>query len=52
LSRVYLGVHWLSDIVAGVAAGMVWLATTIALYEMSRRMRILRRGRTAAASGR
>jgi undecaprenyl-diphosphatase len=47
LSRVYLGVHWISDIVAGVAAGLVWLAATIAVYEVSRRFRALKavRGR-------
>lgn len=42
LSRVYLGVHWISDIVAGVAAGIVWLAAAIAVYEVSRRFRALR----------
>ena len=41
-SRIYLGVHWLSDIVAGVSAGLVWLATTTATYEVYRRMRVLR----------
>jgi undecaprenyl-diphosphatase len=25
LSRVYLGVHWPSDVVAGYAAGMIWM---------------------------
>jgi undecaprenyl-diphosphatase len=42
LSRVYLGVHWLSDIVAGVAAGIVWLTTTVAAYETLRRFRAMR----------
>jgi undecaprenyl-diphosphatase len=47
-SRIYLGVHWLSDIVAGVAAGLVWLATTTATYEVYRRMRMLRAGSAPA----
>jgi undecaprenyl-diphosphatase len=42
LSRIYLGVHWLSDIVAGFSAGLVWLATTTSTYEVYRRMRALR----------
>ncbi|HVR72083.1 MAG TPA: phosphatase PAP2 family protein [Vicinamibacteria bacterium] len=42
LSRIYLGVHWFSDIVAGLSAGLVWLATTTAVYEVHRRMRLLR----------
>jgi undecaprenyl-diphosphatase len=51
LSRIYLGVHWLSDIVAGISAGLVWLATTTATYEVYRRMRVLRTaGAQAAAS--
>lgn len=48
LSRVYLGVHWLSDIAAGAAAGLVWLATAIGIYELRRRLRILRAPRSAA----
>jgi undecaprenyl-diphosphatase len=39
VSRIYLGVHWLSDIVAGLSAGLIWLATTTAAYEVFRRMR-------------
>ena len=31
VSRLYLGVHYLSDVLAGVAAGVFWLAVSIAL---------------------
>src|SRR5262245_13538203 len=48
LSRVYLGVHWLSDIAAGVAAGVVWLATTVGAYEVLRRVRAIRGARPEA----
>jgi membrane-associated phospholipid phosphatase len=41
-SRVYLGVHWLSDIGAGVSAGLLWLATTTIAYETFRRIRLIR----------
>ena len=30
-SRLYLGVHYLSDVLAGIAAGAFWLAVSIAL---------------------
>ncbi|MGH9458938.1 MAG: phosphatase PAP2 family protein [Thermoanaerobaculia bacterium] len=43
LSRVYLGVHWLTDIVAGVSAGLVWVLATTASYETFRRARLARR---------
>lgn len=53
LSRVYLGVHWLSDVAAGVIAGLVWVSSTTIAYETLRRIRILRalrrRSATAAA---
>ena len=45
LSRIYLGVHWFSDIAAGLSAGIVWLATTTGTYEVFRRMRMLRHTR-------
>ena len=41
-SRVYLAVHWLSDIVAGVTGGLLWLATTTVGYETFRRIRMIR----------
>jgi undecaprenyl-diphosphatase len=49
LSRLYLGVHWFSDIAAGLSAGMVWLATTTGAYEVNRRMRMLRGARATTA---
>jgi membrane-associated phospholipid phosphatase len=42
LSRVYLGVHWISDVAAGVTAGLMWVASTTAAYETVRRIRHLR----------
>ena len=39
LSRVYLGVHWASDIAGGWSAGTVWLLSAVAAYEMLLRVR-------------
>jgi membrane-associated phospholipid phosphatase len=41
-SRIYLGVHWISDIAGGISAGVVWLATTTVAYETFRRIRLVR----------
>jgi membrane-associated phospholipid phosphatase len=41
-SRVYLGVHWISDIGAGIAAGLLWVMTTTVGYETFRRIRLIR----------
>lgn len=36
VSRIYLGVHWISDIAAGFAAGFGWLLTSIVVFESYR----------------
>lgn len=41
-SRIYLGVHWISDVAAGMAAGLIWFATTTVAYETFRRIRRVR----------
>lgn len=42
LSRVYLGVHWISDVGAGIVAGLLWVTATTVAYETFRRVRLLR----------
>lgn len=44
LSRVYLGVHWASDIAGGWSAGAVWLSFAVVAFEMLLRLRQRRRG--------
>jgi len=48
LSRVYLGVHWASDIAGGWSAGTVWLASAVVAFEMMLRLRQRRRGAAPA----
>jgi membrane-associated phospholipid phosphatase len=48
LSRVYLGVHWASDIAGGWSAGVVWLASAVVAFEMLLHLRQRRRGAAAA----
>jgi len=37
LSRLYLGVHYFSDVVGGYTAGVLWLAACISGVEVARR---------------
>jgi len=52
LSRVYLGVHWISDIAAGISAGLLWVVITTVSYEVLRRARALRSHERARSSER
>jgi undecaprenyl-diphosphatase len=47
LSRVYLGVHWASDIAGAWSASAVWLASAVVAFEMLLRLRQRRRGAAA-----
>jgi undecaprenyl-diphosphatase len=40
-SRIYLGAHWFSDVVAGFVLGAAWLALCIGLAETGRRRLLL-----------
>ena len=39
-ARIYLGVHYLSDVAAGFAGGLLWLAVCITGYEFAERWRV------------
>ena len=45
-SRIYLGAHYFSDVVAAVAAGAAWLAICLTAVETLRRHRHLSSRRT------
>lgn len=46
VSRLYLGVHYFSDVVGGYAAGALWLSTCVSGLEVARRWK----GRASAGS--
>jgi membrane-associated phospholipid phosphatase len=50
LSRMYLGAHYLSDVLAAMAAGTVWLALCLTAVELWRRRRGFDSGGLRAAS--
>jgi undecaprenyl-diphosphatase len=39
-ARIYLGVHYLSDVVAGYCSGIVWLTACVTGYEFAERRRV------------
>ena len=39
-SRLYLGVHYFSDVIGGYAAGIVWLSVCVSGVEVARRQRM------------
>ncbi len=40
ISRIYLGVHWTSDVVGGFVAGLLWVTATTTGYELFRQYRL------------
>lgn len=40
LSRVYLGVHYITDVIAGFMAGFVWLTVCIATFEFMKKLKL------------
>lgn len=52
LSRIYLGVHYVSDVIAGYAAGAAWVSICITGAEAARRWYHARRGAPAPPGAR
>jgi len=50
-SRIYLGVHWISDVAAGMSAGLLWVLTSTVAYETFRRIRRVRAMRAHPKNG-
>ena len=42
-SRVYLGVHWLTDVLGGFSAGLIWLIASILIVRTAEHRRSLRK---------
>ncbi|HEX9106528.1 MAG TPA: phosphatase PAP2 family protein, partial [Longimicrobiales bacterium] len=49
-SRLYLGVHYFSDVVGGYAAGVVWLSACVTGLEVARRRKAFLRAAAAGAA--
>ena len=39
-ARIYLGVHYLSDVIAGYFAGLVWLVVCVTGYQFAESRRV------------
>ena len=39
-ARIYLGVHYLSDVLAGFTAGVIWLIVCVTGYDFAERRRV------------